>query len=124
MLHAPRELLICLAREQGLPVCFGQFSDRCFIVLNRYWLWYALVYLTGTIYPCAGAHHPSFLAGLHYDPNVPVSFGFLFIALISSAVAVALMDYKITKAWGACLVGLYLAAMATSILVESSMVHL
>jgi len=62
--------------------------------------------------------------GLHYDPNVPVSFGFLFIALISSAVAVALMDYKITKAWGACLVGLYLAAMATSILVESSMVHL
>lgn len=64
------------------------------------------------------------MPGLHYNPNVPVSFGFLFIALVSSGVAVALSDYKITKAWGACLVGLYLAAMVTSILVESAVIHL
>jgi Ca2+/Na+ antiporter len=64
------------------------------------------------------------IAGLHYDPNVPVSFGYLFTALVSSGIAVMLSDFKITKAWGVCLVGLYLAAMATSILVESDVIQL
>lgn len=65
-----------------------------------------------------------YFSGLHYNANVPVSFGFLFVALISSMIVVPFSDYRITKAWGCCLVLLYFTAMLTSLLIESKILDL
>jgi hypothetical protein len=66
------------------------------------------------------------LAGyeLHYHPNVPVSFGFLFACLLGSVAAVAGSDFRITRAWGGCLIVLYVLFMAVSVLVEMDWIQL
>jgi len=61
--------------------------------------------------------------GLHYSANISVSFGFLFVALLCSIVAVVLSGYRVTRPWGFCLVALYFAAMLTSLMVESNLMQ-
>mmetsp|Transcript_1812 Transcript_1812/g.5275 ORF Transcript_1812/g.5275 Transcript_1812/m.5275 type:complete len:206 (+) Transcript_1812:233-850(+) len=106
---------VALARN-GAPVVAlaGCYAGPMFNMLIGLGL--ALVIKTTLLYP-----QPY---GLHYDANVPVSFGFLFAALISSILAVRLSDYRITRPWGWCLVGLYFTAMLTSVMVESSIIQL
>ena len=76
----------------------------------------SLVIKTALMYPQPYA--------LHYNPNVPVSFGFLFVSLISCVIAVPCSNYRITKPWGCCLVAIYFSAMVTSLLVESEVLEL
>ena len=76
----------------------------------------SLVIKTALMYPQPYA--------LHYNANVPVSFGFLFVSLISCVLAVPCSNYRITKPWGCCLVAIYLSAMVTSLLVESEVLEL
>ena len=55
---------------------------------------------------------------LHYHPNIPVSFGFLFASVGGSLAAVPLSGFRVTKAWGCCLIALYLTAILTAVAVE------
>ena len=56
---------------------------------------------------------------LHYHPNVPIAFGFLFASLIGSLVAISGANFHVTRLWGVCLVMLYVSFMVVSLVVES-----
>lgn len=53
-----------------------------------------------------------------------MSFGFLFACLLGSMAAVAGSDFRITRAWGGCLIVIYVLFMAVSILVEMDWINL
>eukprot|EP00959_Pyramimonas_sp_CCMP1952_P403734 8460282-Pyramimonas_sp.AAC.1 len=61
---------------------------------------------------------------LHYHPNVPVSFGFLFACLLGSLTAVPLSGFRITRPWGICLILLYVTFMIVSVLVETRVLNI
>eukprot|EP00899_Mesostigma_viride_P009406 jgi/Mesvir1/18467/Mv14318-RA.1 len=59
---------------------------------------------------------------LHRHPNIPVAFGFLFASLVGSLTVVSLCQFRMTRAWGACLIAMYLSFTLLSILMESGLV--
>eukprot|EP00897_Mesotaenium_endlicherianum_P009155 jgi/Mesen1/8268/ME000448S07416 len=59
---------------------------------------------------------------LHYHPNVPFAFSFLFLSLIGSLVVVAGSKFKVSRRWGLCLIGMYIAFISLSVFMESGLV--